>query len=802
MQVNVSPEIARLLDAAVAVSVRQKLYFVGVEHLFDALLELSSLLPRPISDRHLKTLQTVQREVSRRGWRGGSPTDGEVFYTPRCASTLNDAAKFAVRFRNGPATAAHLLLAILADAHSAPSRAMDRLHFDRGDIIRATQACLSQVTRAAPARAPAVPERGVAAARPSGGAQAAAQAPAQAAPQVGAQVAAQTAEEKTGDDFNLATITRDLTAAARNGELDPTIGRDDEIFEVLQILSRKHKSNVMLLGEAGVGKTQLVEGLALMAAKGGMGELLEGCRILELSVSALLAGTQYRGGLEEKILSILDELKRSKDIILFIDEVHLIMGAGATDGDSVDVANLLKPALARGEMRCIGATTVTEYRKFVEKDPAIERRFQTVRLEPLSEEASVLVLKKLQPSLEKHHSVRISSKAIVAAVTLTQRYMPNRHLPDKAIDALDQACARYRLKSIVARNNPSLLEGTLVPTSVDKVTPHDIRKVISQITAIPIEEMTAEERLLLTNLDQKLRKRLVGQDEAVAKVVSAVKKSRAGLSDPNRPSAVMLFLGPSGVGKTELAKLLADTLFGSMNHLISFDMSKYLEPHSVSRLIGAAPGLVGSEEEGLLFRAVRNSPFSILLFDEIEKAHPQVYDIFLPIFEEGRMKDSHGRTISFRNCIIIMTSNVGAGLLCRGDTDENRQELMAELRKHFRPEFINRIDEIVPFHPLLFEDIRTILRLYIKGLAKRLKEKKIGVRVYQRAYEYLAQKGYSPEFGARELRRAVEQLVVNPVSDLLLRGEFSAGDIIEVLMDDGELTFRKGAPRTEEKPGP
>ena len=781
MQVRVSPEIAQLLDAAAAISVRQKLFFVGVEHLFEALLESSSLLPKPVNDRYLGNLQTVLREVTREGWKGGpSSTGGEVFYTPRCAHTLNDAGKLAGRFGHSRESAGHLLLAILADAHAAPSRAMDRLNVNRGEVIDCLREALTRVPQAPGGQSPEAPRAAAPVAQP-GQAQ-------------GARPAAEAAREPEEGPrgITLESITRDLTHAARQGQLEPAIGRSGELFEILQILCRKNKNNVMLLGEAGVGKTQLVEGLAIGVAKDGLGGALPGFRILELNLSALMAGTQYRGALEDKLLGILDELKRSKNTVVFIDEVHLIMGAGATGEGSIDMANLLKPALARGEIRCIGATTLEEYRKFVLKDPAIERRFQIVRVEPLTEEASVKVLRKLRPSFERHHDVKISGKAIQAAVALTQRYMPNRHLPDKAIDVLDQACARYHLKAVAAQTNPRLLEETIEPGPVSKVTPHDIRKVISQVTAIPIEEMTAGERLFLSNLEQDLKKRIIGQDEAVAKAVAAVKKSRAGLADPNRPNAVMLFLGPSGVGKTQLAKLLADSLFGSTNHLVTFDMSEYIEAHSVSRLLGAAPGLVGSEEEGRLTRAVRNTPFSVLLFDEIEKAHPRIFDVLLPIFEEGRLKDARGRDVSFRNCIIILTSNIGAERMTRGDTHEAPEQLMAELRQHFRPEFINRIDEIVPFRQLLFEDIRTILGHSLRALGSRLKEKEIGLRVYQGAYEYLAQQGYSEEFGARELRRAVEQLVTAPISDLILRDRFRAGDTIAVLMEDGTLTFQKG----------
>ena len=779
VQFHVSPEVSKLLDAAVAISVRHGQFFVGVDHLFEALLDASALLPKAFMDRYVSVLHTVSRELLREAWHGGTfPASGEVFYTPRCAETLASATKLSERQGYAATTAGHLLLALLADVHAGPSRALDRLNLGRGEMIVSLR---DELARAAGQMGgESGPESS-------------------ATPTV--KVPAMAGSEGNESESAFATLTRDLTEAARRSVLQRAVGRENEMFQVLQILARKNKNNVMLVGEAGVGKTQIVEGLAVAGVRGGLGGILAGYRILELNLGALLSGTQYRGSLEKKLLALLEEVKRSKDVILFIDEFHLVMGAAATGGDGVDIANLLKPTLARGEIRCIGATTLQEYRRFVEKDPAIERRFQMVRVEPLDEAATLEVLERLAPSLERHHGVHISRRAMEAAVTLTQRYMPNRHLPDKAIDVLDQACARYRLKTIAARNRAERGgRGSSRAAAVDKVTPHDIRKVISQITAIPIEEMTAEERLFLSNLERDLKDRIIGQDEAVARTVAAVKKARTGLTDPNRPDAVLLFLGPTGVGKTQLAKALAEALFGSPDHLVTFDMSEYIEEHSVSRLLGAPPGYVGSEEEGRLTAAVRNAPFSVLLFDEIEKAHGRIFDVLLPVFDEGRLKDARGREVSFRNCIIIMTSNVGAAHVSRNETQESRGRLMDELRRHFRPEFINRIDEIVPFHPLLFEDVRTILSLSIREVARRLKEKGIRVHIYQGAYEYLAHQGYSAEFGARELRRTVDRLVVTPVSDMIVEQEFQSGDIIDVLMEGDKLVVRKGLPREDKQP--
>ena len=785
MQLRVSPEVNTIMGKALNASVHEGQLFVGVEHVFVALLDDPRALPTRMREQYLNVLYAVAREVKRASWKGVAAfASPEVFHTPRCVDVISSANKLAERFGRGIAQPSHLLMAILGNAHSAPSRAMDRLNLERGQFLALLRSELCNAAAGMRTRPPEKRE----------------QEPGIAAPPHAGEAALETREERAVEHEPLpkeALLTRDMTEAAMRGQLEPAIGRDKEIFQIMQVLTRRTKNNVILVGDAGVGKTQVVEGLVLNMARGAKMPGAPNFRFLELNLAALMVGTQYRGAFEEKVLALLEQLKQSEDLVLFIDEVHLIMGAGSTDGDSMDLANLLKPALARGEIRCIGATTLQEYRKFVEKDPAIERRFQMVRLEELSPEATLDVLRHLRPLLEKHHSVRISNRAIQAAVSLTQRYMPNRRLPDKAIDMLDQACARFRMKLMAMKTNPKLLSQTVMPTAEESVTPHDIRKVVSQATGIPVGEITAEDRIHLTDLERQIRSQLIGQDEAVSRAVSAVKKSRMGLADPNRPEAVMLFLGPSGVGKTQLAKLLARYLFGSRNHLITFDMSGYIEEHSVARLIGAPPGYVGSEEEGQLTGAVRNMPFSILLFDEIEKAHPRIFDIFLPIFEEGRLKDSRGNVISFKNCIIILTSNIGANLLSRSVGDAQGGGLMDELRQHFRPEFINRIDEIIPFCPLLAEDVTSILRLEVGTLRERLKERRLGIRMYQKAYEHLAALSYNPEFGAREVRRTVDRMIATPISEMMLEGVFQPGDIIDVLVEDQRLVFRKGQPQDE-----
>ncbi len=785
MQVPVSQEVNALLDDATAISLRRGQTYVGVEHLYEAILIKSDLLPPAFLKQHSDRLRAASHEMTRETWKGQMPIAGpEVFYTPRCAGVANQTAKLGQRLSQGNAGAGHLMLAILADALAAPSRAIDRLGFPRGEMIKLLRQELMRGTPAKPRQLEP----------PKVEAKAAAAGPRQAAdardlPDLAMGV---DGDSQVSGARVLASLTRDLTESAALGTLEPAIGRDKDIVSIAEILSRKTKNNVILVGEAGVGKTRIVEGLALAAFKGRGAGVLSGYRFLELNMAALMAGTQYRGAFEERLLGLLEELRREPKSVLFIDEIHLIMGAGSVEGGSTDLANLLKPALARGELRCIGATTLQEYRKFIERDPAIERRFQMLRIEELSAAATWEVLGHVRPGLQSHHGVHISGKAMHAAIALSQRYMPNRQLPDKAIDVLDQACARYRLKAMAAKNMPAAFDSDAGRPLAEKVTPHDVRKVVSRMTGIPIEEITQEERVRLTDLDRKLRKRIIGQDAAVSKAVAVVKKARAGLADPNRPEAVMLFIGPTGVGKTQLAKSLADMLYGSAKHLVTFDMSEYVEEHSVSRLLGAPPGYVGSEEEGRLSQAIRNAPFSILLFDEIEKAHRRIFDIFLPILDEGRLKDARGRDLSFRNCIIVFTSNVGAEYLNR-DTDViDDDALMNGLREHFRPEFINRIDEIVPFYPLLFEDIRLMLKLNLGDMNERLKERGMRLRVFQGAYEYLAKQGYNADFGARELRRTVERLVMNPISAMVLEGRFAKGDTVEVLVENEELTFRKG----------
>ncbi len=770
IQVSVSREVNGILDEAAALSAKRRQHYVGVEHLFEAIGQKTSHLPEKFLAIHRDSFERTLSDILQHPWPGTLPApNSETFFTPRAAQATAIAGKLAESYGGTTATSGHLLLAILADAHSLPSRVMDALQLPRGDMLEDLRAELGkkESREVQPQDAGAVQPAAV---RPS---------------------LERTACAEATEPELLSSLTRDLTAEAREGRLDAVIGRECEVFDLLQVLSRRSKNNAILVGEPGVGKTKLAEGLAIQAAAGRLDDVLFGYRVLELDVGALLSGTQYRGAFEERLQKVLREITALRDVILFIDEIHLIMGAGATDGDSVDMANLLKPALARGDLRCVGATTYEEYRRFIAKDPALERRFQMLRVEPLSEEATYAVLRSLRPALERHHEVKISRRAMRAAVRLSQRYMPDRQLPDKAIDALDQACARFRLK-VVALRQRAKSRGLPPPEITGKVTPHEIRKVISRLTAVPIEEITAEERRHLANLEHDLKQRVIGQDTAIRKVAAVVKKSRAGLSDPNRPGAVMLFVGPTGVGKTELAKALAGSIFGSSSHLLTFDMSEYVEEHAVSRLLGAPPGYVGSEQEGRLTSAVRNAPFSLVLFDEIEKAHPRVFDILLPVFDEGRLRSGARGEVSFKHCIVAMTSNVGAEVLESPEIGADSPALLDALRQHFRPEFINRIDEIVPFYPLLFEDLRAILHLSMRRLKTRLLEHQLRLHVYQGAYEYLAREGHSAEFGARELQRTLDRLVVNRISDMILQDYFQPGDIVDVLTENEQLIIRKG----------
>jgi ATP-dependent Clp protease ATP-binding subunit ClpC len=625
---------------------------------------------------------------------------------------------------------------------------------------------------------------------------------------------------------------RDLTQEARDGKLDPVIGRADEIEQTIEILSRRTKNNPALLGEPGVGKTAIVEGIAQRIVNDEVPETLTGRRVIALDLAGMIAGTKYRGEFEERLKTVIDEIRgASDDLILFIDEMHTVVGAGAAEG-SMDASHMLKPALARGELHVVGATTLDEYRKNIESDPALERRFQPVFVREPTVEETIEILRGLKDRYEAFHRVRISDEAIVAAAELSDRYIRDRFLPDKAIDLIDQASARVRLRTKTKDDETRSLEEDLRRLARERdqataaedydragglrdridtqqseledrrrgrqrapeVTPDDITEIVSRATGIPVLQLSTEERERLMRLEQELHGRIVGQDEAVSAVAEAVRRSRAGLGDPNRPVGSFLFLGPTGVGKTELARALAEALFGDENLMVRFDMSEFQERHTVSRLVGAPPGYVGYEEAGQLTEQMRRRPYSVLLFDEIEKAHPDVFNILLQILDDGRLTDAQGRTVDFKNAVVIMTSNLGADRIQRqartGESFEQlREDLMEILRQSFRPEFINRIDEIIVFRALTDKQLAEITRLLLDRLARRLRAQRIDVAFTDEAVELLAREGFDPEFGARPLRRTIQRLVENELSTLVLSGEVDEGDRVSVDVDGDDLRF-------------
>lgn len=649
----------------------------------------------------------------------------------------------------------------------------------------------------------------------------------------------------------LDSFGRDLTKEAAQGKLDPVIGREREIERVIQVLSRRTKNNPCLIGEPGVGKTAIAEGLAQRIHSGNVPELLKGKRLVTIELSSVVAGTKYRGEFEERFKKMTEELKAAGNVIIFIDELHTLIGAGGAEG-ALDAANIIKPALSRGEIQVIGATTLDEYRKHIEKDAALERRFQPITVGEPTQEEAVEILRGLRDRYEAHHRVSIPDAAIEAAVKMSARYIPDRFLPDKAIDLIDEAASRKRLMQYTAPPDLKQLEQELETVEkemaaavgneeyekaaelrdkkrqlqqqlkekkqeweqeqhLDKaeITPEDIAHIVSSWTGIPVARLAQEESERLLNLETALHRRVIGQDEAVTAVAKAVRRARAGLKDPKRPIGSFIFLGPTGVGKTELARALAEVMFGDEDAMIRLDMSEYMEKHTVSRLIGAPPGYVGYDEGGQLTEKVRRRPYSVVLLDEIEKAHPDVFNALLQVLEDGILTDGKGRRVDFRNTIIIMTSNAGAHLLrdrktvgfrtddSKADYENMKEQVMGELKRIFRPEFLNRIDDVIVFHALEKEHIQRIVDLMLAEVETRLKDFDLGLTVTPAAKEFLAEKGFDPMFGARPLRRAIQQLVEDEISEEMLKGTFGAGDRIKVGLEQGKLKFTKAEDRKE-----
>jgi ATP-dependent Clp protease ATP-binding subunit ClpC len=657
---------------------------------------------------------------------------------------------------------------------------------------------------------------------------------------------------------SLIKYSRDLTEMASRGKLDPVIGRDMEIKRVMQILTRRTKNNPVVIGEAGVGKTAIAEGVAQKIAAGDVSESLKGKKVMALDMGALVAGAKFRGEFEERLKAVMDEVREAQgEIILFIDEIHTVVGAGAAEG-AIDASNMLKPALAHGELQCIGATTQDEYRKFIEKDKALERRLQPIFIDEPTTEETIEILHGLRPRYEAHHKIKISDEALEAAANLSHRYISDRHLPDKAIDLIDEAASKLRLDTETAPPSVKELEGQLRQLANEEeassqrqdyektaqlqterlrlevkyeearkkwldslenldevVSEEHIARLVSDWTGIPVTYMLEDEVEKLVHMEKRLHERFIDQEEAVSAIAEAIRRSRAGLKDPDRPIGSFLFLGPTGVGKTELARTLAWFLFDDENAMVRLDMSEYQERHTTSRLVGAPPGYIGYDEGGQLTEAVRRRPYRVILLDEIEKAHPDVFNALLQLLDDGRLTDGHGRTVDFKNTVVIMTSNAGVELIKRESAlgfatitgqkgaqkgyEQMKEKVLAEVKKKFRPEFINRIDEIVVFHELGQEHLSQIVELMTKEVAQRLAERKIEIEITARAKSWLAKIGYDPFYGARPLRRAIERHLENPLSSKILRGEYKEGDTVIVKQKGEGLTFTTGTKTVAKK---
>ena len=800
--------------------------YVGSEHLLLGLLrEEEGLAHRVLTEYGLtdEMILSVLRRSVGAGLAGTAPSQG---LTPRAKGVVELAVSEAARMGSPMIGTEHLLMGILREGGNMALRILRTVGVDPKKMYSSIVQKINEAPKAAPAGT-------VSSAKDSG---------------------------KKGSA--LEEFTRDLTESARAGRLDPVIGRDEEIRRVIQILSRRTKNNPVLIGEPGVGKTAIAEGLAERIAAADVPEELLDKRVLSLDLSGMVAGTKYRGEFEERIKKTIDEVKKAGNVILFIDELHTIVGAGSAEG-AVDAANILKPALSRGEIRVVGATTLDEYRKYIEKDAALERRFQPVTVGEPSPEATLEILKGLRDKYEAHHKLTITDEALEAAVSLSRRYINDRFLPDKAIDLMDEAASQVRMSAESTSPDLKSLEEKInalhrekadaiaaqdyekaaqlrdleqkytqqvdierenwkksLSTNRGSVGAEDIAKVVAGWTGIPVTRLTEDESMRMLRLEETLHKRVVGQDEAVTAVAKAIRRSRVGLKDPKRPIGSFLFLGPTGVGKTELCKTLAETMFGDENAMIRLDMSEYMEKHTVSRMVGSPPGYVGHEEGGQLTEKVRRKPYSVVLFDEIEKAHPDVWNILLQILEDGIVTDSQGRRVDFKNTIIVMTSNVGAKNITAAETplgfhggdksaeeDETkryeriRQAVMDDLKKTFRPEFLNRIDEIIVFRQLTQENIREIASRMLQVTGRRMAEQGITLDVDDDALTELARDGFDPQYGARPLRRSIQNLVEDAVAEQMLEGRLRSGGTAHVRLKDGKVVIEsESAPADAPQP--
>ena len=775
---------------------------VGTEHILLGLIaEGEDVAARALLSLGI-SIDQVRAEVERIIGRGEKPTEGPIGFTPRSKRVLELAFDEARRLGHTYIGTEHLLLGLIREGEGVAAQVLHSLGADLEKVR-------TQVTS-----------------------------------QIGGSGQAKAQKPRSGKTPTLDQYGRDLTAMAREGKLDPVIGREKEIQRVIQILSRRTKNNPVLIGEPGVGKTAIAEGLALKINSSDVPETLTNKRVVSLDLGSLVAGSKFRGEFEERLKKVIEEIRAAGDVILFIDEMHTIIGAGAAEG-AIDAANILKPALARGELQAIGATTLDEYQKYVERDAALERRFQPVMVDEPTVEETIEILQGLRDRYEAHHRVKIMDESIVAAARLADRYISDRFLPDKAIDLMDEAGSQVRLRGLVPPPALKELEAKIEETIIEKeaaikneqfeqaaslrdleqklqaeleekrqewrkdqgrqeavVTPEDIAAIVASWTGIPVTEIAEEDAVRLLNLEQVLHKRVVGQDEAISAISQAVRRAHAGLKDPKRPIGSFIFLGPTGVGKTELARALAEALFGDEDAVIRLDMSEYMERHAVARLIGSPPGYVGYDEGGQLTEQVRRKPYSIVLFDEIEKAHPEVFNILLQVLEDGRLTDSKGRVVDFRNTVIVMTSNVGAeqirresGIGFRTVVDERsdylamKDKVTEQLKRTFRPEFLNRIDEIVVFHALNKVHITQIAEIMLKELRQQLGEMDIELVVTDQAKELLANKGFDPDFGARPLRRAIQRYIENPLAEEILKGTFAEKGTITVDTKEGEFVF-------------